>query len=200
MARPRQRACLQDGLTLDLNRLARKGFVRRGANIGVQVITWTHSYWGEIATGMISADISGPHEGWFRIQLGSLDQRIILVPRARHFGGHQRYFICPVTGRLASVLWRPPGAKRFCSREAWKRQVAYATQFLDRDNRAHHGQSKINARLCSIGKLDREDWDFPPKPKWMRWKTYRRYECRFERYDAILDTGIIEFAAKLGLE
>jgi len=73
MARPRQRACLQDGLTLDLNRLARKGFVRRGANIGVQVITWTHSYWGEIATGMISADISGPHEGWFRIQLGSLD-------------------------------------------------------------------------------------------------------------------------------
>jgi hypothetical protein len=26
----------------------------------------------------------------------------------------------------------------------------------------------------------------------MRWKTYRRYESRFERYDAILDTGIIE--------
>jgi hypothetical protein len=84
------------------------------------------------------------------------------------------------------------GCKALLQPEAWKRQVAYATQFLDRDNRAHHGQSKINARLCSIGKLDREDWDFPPKPKWMRWKTYRRYESRFERYDAILDTGIIE--------
>jgi hypothetical protein len=95
MARPRQRVCLQDGLKLDLNRLARKGFIRHGANIGVRGITWTHSYWGEIATGMISADMSGPHEGWFRIQLGSVDQRIILVPRARHFGGRQWYFMCP---------------------------------------------------------------------------------------------------------
>ena len=54
---------LQDGLKLDLNRLARKGFVRHGANIGVRGITWTHSYRGEIATGMISADMSGKHQG-----------------------------------------------------------------------------------------------------------------------------------------
>ena len=59
MSRPRERVCLQDGLKLDLNRLARKGFVRLGANIGVRGITWTHSYWGEIATGTISADMSG---------------------------------------------------------------------------------------------------------------------------------------------
>src|SRR5712671_6781484 len=32
MSRPRQRVCLQDGLKLDLNWLARKGFVKRGAN------------------------------------------------------------------------------------------------------------------------------------------------------------------------
>ena len=30
-------------------------------------IKWTHSHWGEIASGTISADMSGPHEGWFRI-------------------------------------------------------------------------------------------------------------------------------------
>jgi hypothetical protein len=131
---------------------------------------------------------------------GGLNQFILLAAQPRRFGGHQWYFICPVTGRPASVLWRPPGAKRFCSRQVWKHQVAYASQFLDRDNRAHHGQSKINARLCSIGKLDREEWDFPPKPKWMRWKTYRRYEARFDRYDAVLDSGIIEFAAKLDLK
>ena len=98
------------------------------------------------------------------------------------------------------MLWRPPGATRFCSRQAWKRQVAYASQFLDRDSRAHHGKSKINARLCSIGKLDPEEWDFPPKPKWMRWKTYRRYETRFDRYDDVLDSGILELALKLGMK
>jgi len=53
----------------------------------------------------------------------------------------------------------------------------------------HDGQ---NDKQSPSLKLDHEEWDFPPKPKWMRWKTYRRYESRFERYDAILDTGIIE--------
>ena len=83
MPRPRERVCLQDGLKLDLNRLARQGFIRRGANIGSRGIRWTHSYWGEIATGTISADMSGKDEGWFRIQLGSLDQRIVLGPGRR---------------------------------------------------------------------------------------------------------------------
>ena len=45
MPRPLER---QDGLKLDLNRLARKGFVRLGANIGLGGITWTHSYWSEL--------------------------------------------------------------------------------------------------------------------------------------------------------
>ena len=35
MPRPRERVCLQDGLKLDLNRLAQNGFIKRGANIGV---------------------------------------------------------------------------------------------------------------------------------------------------------------------
>jgi hypothetical protein len=105
---------LQDGLKLDLNRLARKGFVKHGANIGVRGITWTHSYWGEIATGYISADMSGHNEGWFRIQLGGLDQRIILIPRARHFGGRQWYFMCSVrspTARRDSAVGRPGAGK-----------------------------------------------------------------------------------------
>jgi hypothetical protein len=104
---------------LDLNRLAGKEFIRLGANIGGRGITWTHSYWGEIATGYISADMSGQNEGWFRIQLGDLDQWIILVARPRHFGGRQWYFMCPVRNRPVSVLWKPNGATRFCSRQPW---------------------------------------------------------------------------------
>jgi len=45
-----------------------------GRNIGMRGIRFTHSYWGEIATGTISADMSGKDEGCFRVQLGSLDQ------------------------------------------------------------------------------------------------------------------------------
>jgi hypothetical protein len=194
MARQRNRVCLQDGLKLDLNRLARNGFVRRGAHTGVRGIRWTHSYWGEIASGWISADMTGQHEGWLRIQIGSLDQSIILNARPRHFGGQQWYFRCPARNRPASVLWKPPGASRFCSRQTWGRQVAYRSQFLDATARAHAGIARLNARL--IANLDADEWDFPPKPKWMRWTTYRRFEARYDRYEDLLDYGCAALVAK----
>jgi hypothetical protein len=198
MPRPRHRACLQDGLKLDLNHLARKGFIKFGANIGARRISWSRSYQGEIARGVVSADTTNPDHAWFRLAIGSFAQQITLVSRPRHFGGRQWFYVCPMTGGLATVLWKPPGAGRFCSRQAWGRQVAYASQFMDRDTRTHHGQSKISSRLCSIGKFDPEDWNFPPRPKGMRWKTYKRLEQKFDRYEDILDSGIESLFAKLG--
>jgi hypothetical protein len=195
MPRPRQRVCLQDGLKLDLNRLARKGFIKPGANIGRRGIAWTHGYWGEIASGIISGDMSGEDGGWLQIHLGNLDQRIILVARPRHFGGKQWYFLCPVRHSPASVLWKPSGATRFCSRQTWSRQVAYQSQFNDATSRAHAGKAKIKSRL--IAGLDPDEWDLPPKPKWMRRATYNRYEEKFNRYEAELDYGCAALAAKL---
>ena len=178
MPRPRQRACLQDGLKLDLNKLVRQGLVRPGARVGPYLIRWTYTHTGEeIASAADHCEYGKQIRGWLRIQIGSLDQRIILVPRARHFGGHQWYFMCPVMNRCCSVLWMPPGATRFCSRQTWGRQVAYASQFADPDNRAHIGQAKIKSRL--IADLDPDEWDLPPKPKWMRWRTYNRARRAF---------------------
>lgn len=200
MPRPSQRVRLENGLKLNLNSLARRGFIRPGADTARAGIAWTDSYTGnEIASGLITADMSGQFEGWFRIQLQNLDQRIALEPVSRHFGGRQWYFVCPHTNRRACVLWLPPGAHSFACRQKWRGQVAYASQFLDRTNRAHHGQAKIKSRLCSKGGFDPEEWDFPPKPKWMRWGTYNRAEKAFDRYEAILNEGILELAASLGM-
>ncbi len=87
-----------------------------------------------------------------------------------------------------SVLWKPPGVSRFCSRHTCKGRVAYSSQFLDRDNRAHKGKA---------GGFDSDEWDFPPKPKWMRWRTYHRAEEKFDRYESILDEGTLGLVAKL---
>lgn len=145
---------------------------------------------------MLMADFEPDGYGTLRVQLeGDTPQIIHLVSAPRHFGGRQWYFICGSTGRWASVLWRPPGATRFYARQAWRRQVAYQSQFLDRDNRAHLGQSKIKNRL--IGDLDPDEWDMPPKPKGMRWRTYQRHVDRFDRYEATLDFGCAMLAAKL---
>ena len=107
MPRPRQRACLEHGLKLDLNKLARKGSIRRGARSGPYSIRWSWTHTGdESASGLITANMEGEYEGWLRLQIGKFDQTIILVPRPRHFGGHQ--WLLPGDERRCSVLWRPP--------------------------------------------------------------------------------------------
>jgi hypothetical protein len=190
---------LESGLKLDINRLARRKFIQPGMVTGPVGIEWKNSYFNEITSGIITADLSGTVTGWFRIQIGQLDQWISLVAIPRHFGGRQWYFVCPYMNRRVSVLWMPPGARSFGSRQRWGRQVAYVSQFLDRDNRAHRGKAKINARLCAIGNLNSDEWDFPPKPKWMRWQTYNRAVEKFDRYESILDEGVAELMARLGL-
>jgi hypothetical protein len=194
MPRPRQRTRLESGLKLDLNKLRRQGLVSPGAKRQA-FIRWAYTYTDEeIAKGVLTSNMEGKYEGWLRIESRDLDQTIILVPKPRHFGGYQWYFVCPVMNRCASVLWMPPGATRFCSRQAWGKRVAYASQFLDLNNRAHRGQAKIKSRL--IADLDPDEWDLPPKPKWMRWHTYDRYVQKFDAYEDILSQNIAELMAR----
>jgi hypothetical protein len=191
---------LENGFKLDINSLARRGFIRPGIATRPVGIRWTNHYFDTTTEGIITADLSRPHEGWLRIQIDQLDQRIRLVALSRHFGGRQWFFMCPRMNRLAMVLWLPLGARRFACRQHWGAQVAYASQFMTPDGRAHRGQVKINSRLCALGGFDPEDWDLPPKPKWMRWKTYRRAEDKFDRYEAIRDEQLNRVVGRLLLK
>jgi hypothetical protein len=68
---------------------------------------------------------------------------------------------------------------------------------IRRDDRAHRGKEKIKSRLCSLGGFDPDEWDLPPKPKGMRWKTYNRAVEKFDHYEEILDLGSLERMTKL---
>lgn len=68
------------------------------------------------------------------------------------------------------------------------------SQFNDAASRAHGGQAKVKGRL--IADLDPDEWDLPPKPKWMRWATYNRHVARYDHYEDILDYGCVALAAK----
>ena len=50
--------------------------------------------------------------------------------------------------------------------------MAYQSQFNDPTSRAHNGIARIKSRL--IADLNPDDWELPPKPKWMRWTTCDR--------------------------
>ena len=138
--------------------------------------------------------MTNPDHALFRLAIGSFAQQITLGSRPRHFGGCQWFFVCPVTGGFATVLWKPPGADRFLSRQAWGRQVAYRSQFQGASDRAYLGKERIKARL--IGDRDPAEWDLPPKPRWMRWATYNRYVERFDNYEESLDKASISSVLK----
>ena len=109
MPRPRHRACLEHGLKLDINKLARQRLLQPWAKVGPNTIRWTNSYTGEtIAAALITTHLQSDYGGCLRIQMGELEQWIDLVAQRRHFGGRQWYFKSPITHRC-SVLWMPPG-------------------------------------------------------------------------------------------
>jgi hypothetical protein len=165
---------------------------------GPNHISWSYTYTDEeIASGLLSASMVSEQAGWLRIQIGNLDQWLPLRRQPRHFGGAQWYFECPRTGRRCSVVWMPPGARSFASRQAWgARKVAYSSQFQTWHDRALTAGQKLRSDLGG------PDWagyngDDPPKPKWMRWKTYNRILDRSYRYEAIADQHLVHFVARL---
>ena len=89
------------------------------------------------------------------------------------------------------MMWLPPGATRFCSRQAWGKQVAYSTQFEAPFNRAISAREKVKSRL--IGDLDPSEWDLPPKPKGMRWHTYERLADKYRFHQGIINQCMADF-------
>jgi hypothetical protein len=195
MGKPRMRAQLQDGLWLDLNKLLREGLGPPGKIPWPVPIRWTSNLSGEIAKGCITIAKEGDDRAFLRIVMGKLDQRLDLIAQARHFGGQQWYFRCPVTSRKCSVVWMPPGASRFCSRQAWGKRVAYSTQFESPFDRAISAREKLKSRL--IGDLNPRDWDLPPKPKWMRWPTYERLAEKYRFRQRAINQCIAAFVGEL---
>jgi hypothetical protein len=195
MARPRERVRLEDGLRINLNRLLRMGIAKIGPN--PCSIYWEPGYSGETRTlGVVTWRLSGATHGSMRVLLRSLDQRIDLVAEPRHFGALQWYFVCPLTGRRASVLWMPPGASCFASRQAWGDKVAYCSQFQTPYYRALSRVHEIRYQL------DGEDYRETPfivpplKPRYMHNKTYEAYLDRLEDVENKCDLLLTKLAER----
>ena len=85
----------------------------------------------------------------------------------------------------------PPGANRFCSRQAWGKQVAYSTQLESKFDRAITAREKVKDKL--IGTLNRREWELPPKPKWMRWHTYERLAQAYRFQQSIIHQCMADY-------
>jgi hypothetical protein len=172
--------------------------VRPGAECG-SAIRWSYRYSSEeITSGRVSADITRDTLGWLRIQVGGLDQWVHLKACPRHYGGRQWYFLCPETRRRASVLWKPPGAQFFASRQTWGRQVvAYASQFQAPHDRALSAAQEIQYRLGGEACVSNVGDVSPPKPKGMHGGTYERILRWYEIYERITGQYLVAALGRL---
>jgi len=103
---------------------------------------------------------------------------------AQQFGGVRWWFRCPRTHRRCRKLFLPLGGHQFWSRYAYG--LGYASQREDARGRAQQQAVKIYAALGG----DRHWMDGPPpKPKWMRWRTYARLADKLDRYNHAFDAS-----------
>lgn len=189
MPRQRVRVRLEDGLRLHLSKLKRMGFL---TGYPARSLCWQSGSGRIRAFGTILTTLESPETGGcMRVTIDETTQEIRLCAAPRHYGGWQWYFVCPYTGQRSTVLWKPPGAKKFGSRQAWGRQVAYASQFINAYHRANASAHKIHYRLGAKGMIDIYD-PLPPKPRGMYWRTYEKLRDRRERYEEIAEEHVLD--------
>ena len=187
---------VEHGLTLNLGRLLRQGKVRRGAHVsGVQAWSWPRT--GESAGEVgYEADLRDPGHAWLRLRYvltsrdgakTTLDYRVPLATTAAPFGGARWWFVCPRTGRLATKLYRPPGAERFASRLAFR--MAYQSQRHGALFRAQAGEARVVRKLGAV--YEYPNTPQPPCPKWMRHKTYERLCAELAWWQGAQDLAFI---------
>ena len=109
--------------------------------------------------------------------------RVNLLETPCPLGGYRWWFSCPFKGRRAFRLFLPNGASRFASRSAYR--LGYACQRETRVDRLMRKAQKLHRQLGG-------DWcddDYPPKPKWQRWRTYERKVAALQRADQRADAA-----------
>ena len=110
--------------------------------------------------------------------------------------------VIPARAEITRPALTPPPSRRLCDRfcydgcgQKWGREVAYGSQFATPSDRAHWGQAKIRSRLRELGS-ESDNWEFPPKPKEMRWSTYDRLFDQFNQYEGTIDERFYRVALK----
>jgi hypothetical protein len=187
--------------SLDVMKLARTGYLT-GSRLG----SWQWSY-RDSSTASVS--VTGGREAIrldFRVRTHDADwqsvsQRIPIRWTSCRFGGERPWFVCDVSangvycGRQVAKLY---GAGRlFACRHCYR--LGYAVQRVGPLDQAHHHLARLHRKLSAD--YDGPEIPPPPKPKWMRWKTYsrvaRHIEEGQERLDVAFAVGAQHILARL---
>ncbi len=183
--------------SLDVMQLARAGYLS-----GVRFGGWQWTYGDGTAA---SIQITGARDAVtldYRVRSGgddwtSVRQRVPILWTPCRFGGERPWFVCDVRangvhcGRQVAKLY---GAGRlFACRRCYR--LGYGVQRGGPMDRAHHHLARLHRKLGA--EYDGPDLSPPPKPKWMRWKTYSRIANQIEAGQQHLDQVFVLGAQRI---
>ena len=113
----------------------------------------------------------------------AIDELFPLTCTPVAFGGSRPWLICIGCQRRCRVLF---GGARFRCRRC--HGLRYESQYEPAFARAASRCHKIRKRLGQVGSIE---LPFPPKPKGMHWRTYRRLEAEDARNQGLWAAGIM---------
>jgi hypothetical protein len=171
------RPTVDSGLTLDLQRLFKTGWLKARARTS-GLLRWTLVHTGEETASISFESDLGEVSGYVQLRWTSTnlrsgekrqrENRITLTTSPQPFGGRRWFFVCPHTGENAKKLHLPPGADTFASRKAYR--LGYRSQ---RESPRERSLSRAFALRGEIGG-DGGIGDYIPKPKGMHARTFER--------------------------
>ncbi len=178
------RPTVEDGLTVDLGLLLRRGWAKDGV-LGAGSLSWSSN--GEpFATIGHRYDLTNTDNAHLTLTYtrtprhGSpekVEQRICLTYTLPNYGGRRWWMLCPYSGRRVGKLHLPPGGDRFASRRAWR--LPYRSQRSAHRDRPFDRLFRLQRKLGSL-----EGWEAglrQPKGMWNR--TFERHWRRYEELD-----------------
>jgi hypothetical protein len=146
-------------------------------------------------TVRLNYKVRPPGEDWQVVS-----QRIPIQWTPCRFGGERPWFICDVSsngvycGRRVAKLYG--GGRLFACRHCYR--LGYDVQRGGPLDRSHHHLARLHRKLGSD--YGGPDMATPPKPKWMRWKTYsciiQQIEAGQEQLDVVFMTGARRILAR----
>jgi hypothetical protein len=170
------RNLVEHAFVLDVANLAREGRIPPGTKTSGrwQVFTPTG---GNALTLSYESDLTNLDEASIRLSfhLSGIEshQRVRFAVTSPRFGGVRMWFMCPVTGRRARVLYLLNGSRQFASREA--HGLCYRSQGESGLFRSITQAQNIRARLGGSLSVYAP---FPPRPCGMHQRTYERLRTK----------------------
>ena len=122
----------------------------------------------------------------FRSNIGSwkfVHEQVPFTRTSQKLGGERIWFRCLSCNRRCRAIF---GGEYFRCRNCY--HATYPSQYEDKLERLLTRAQSVRMKLGGSGSLD--EW-FPKKPKWMRWKTYRRLEVEDEQALAVFQAKIL---------